>query len=484
MKNVRALVAGAVLAAAGFACALPASAVVHRSGASPLGMGPIKATFAPSEFATHYEVENVVDLAGTPTYAWTLKLQLVDPAGAANPSEPGSAAAVDAKCDSRGVPTGTGIEFVWHHGDAAPDSCNHLKMGPSGHQGVVTVVVTGGGWECTASYDGTNDGVGKAASCREIPKPTPTTTPTTPRRPGPVLIPLHGNPVDDPIIAGKKASHAAALENLQTAKDGGLFAFIPYFKDFNKALGLGGKVPGWKEKALGKALGTVGAAISIIGDATATEFYIAYGIEEKWAQDPPRKDYRVPVVAHVRAPAQVAAGALVTPALAGALNAASANSASLVAQIEAMTLAFERADGAVNAKDVHWESAQAASAASFAAAAAGFALRGSTLRAQLVAALKANRPSLAFSVPAVALPAIAAAAQHRSPPAGLAAALARAGVSARRAWTAILAAPTAAGDLSLTGFLASPGLRASDRKLASSLRALAATLNRIAAKTK
>ena len=36
-------------------------------------------------------------------------------------------------------------------------------MGPSGHQGVVKVTVTRGTEECTATYDGTNTGVGEPA---------------------------------------------------------------------------------------------------------------------------------------------------------------------------------------------------------------------------------------------------------------------------------------------------------------------------------
>ena len=46
------------------------------------------------------------------------------------------------------------IKFLWHHGDQ--DGCNHKDMGPHGHQGLVTVVVKGDGWECTETYKGTN----------------------------------------------------------------------------------------------------------------------------------------------------------------------------------------------------------------------------------------------------------------------------------------------------------------------------------------
>ena len=102
---------------------------------------------------------------------WTLELALVDPAGANPPGRPDEAAAVDLGCNNAGVglpndPFKQAVDkmdedsdFIWHHPDGAPTDtyhCDHTMMGPHGHQGLVTVVVHYGVWECTASYKGTN----------------------------------------------------------------------------------------------------------------------------------------------------------------------------------------------------------------------------------------------------------------------------------------------------------------------------------------
>ena len=129
---------------------------------SPLTVSPVKAVFVPTEFATHYTVV-ASEPGATLTYKWTLTLALVDAKGAADPSQPGAFAAVDAGCKNRGVLTSTDPSFVWHHGPT--DGCDHSKMGPSGHEGLVTVVVSDGTWSCTATFKGTNDGTGSAATC-------------------------------------------------------------------------------------------------------------------------------------------------------------------------------------------------------------------------------------------------------------------------------------------------------------------------------
>ena len=138
---------------------------------SPLTVSPLKATFAPAEFATHYSV-----IAREPgaklTYKWTLTLEVVDAKGAADPTQPGAFAAVDSGCNNRGLLSSTATTFVWHHGGTPADHCDHSKMGPSGHQGLITVVVSDGTWSCTASYKGTNDGTGAAATCAKG-KPAP-----------------------------------------------------------------------------------------------------------------------------------------------------------------------------------------------------------------------------------------------------------------------------------------------------------------------
>jgi len=141
-----------------------AAGAARAATPSPLRLAPISATFVASAFATRYTAA-ASEPGAKLTYRWTLSLRLVDGKGAADPSLPGARAAVDAACDNRGVLTSTAPTFVWHHGDA--DHCDHAKMGPSGHQGLVTVVVGDGTWSCTATYRGTNSGTGGAATCRK-----------------------------------------------------------------------------------------------------------------------------------------------------------------------------------------------------------------------------------------------------------------------------------------------------------------------------
>src|SRR5438132_594457 len=135
---------------------------------SPLTLPQMELVFLPRDFATHYSV--------APTdkhpkrklhYTWTLALKLVDPAGAKAPGVADSGAAVDPPCTDSKLAGGSrsgeatyvwqslGKEFVWYHGDKGdyPDApaygCDHKLMGPSGHQGTVTVAVTDGIWQCT-----------------------------------------------------------------------------------------------------------------------------------------------------------------------------------------------------------------------------------------------------------------------------------------------------------------------------------------------
>lgn len=148
--------------------AVTLSATSATATSSSVTLTPITAAFVQVEFATHFNV-HATDTAGrTLTYNWSLKLQLVDPADAANPGLPGSHAAVDPGCNNHGKLTSTAKEFVWQHSDASPGSCDHSKMGPSGHQGRITVVVSDGAWSCTAIYNGTNSGIGQNAVCAQV----------------------------------------------------------------------------------------------------------------------------------------------------------------------------------------------------------------------------------------------------------------------------------------------------------------------------
>jgi len=142
------------------------------AAAPKLSIPPIQAIFLPTKLATSYTVAPIGEAPKGLTYKWTLQLTLVDPAGAPSSAESDAHAAVDPTCDNTELPGGKaaggetfvwdnlGGSFIWYHGDkgAYPDGygCNHKAMGPSGHEGLVTVVVTGGGWTCTASIKGTN----------------------------------------------------------------------------------------------------------------------------------------------------------------------------------------------------------------------------------------------------------------------------------------------------------------------------------------
>lgn len=149
----------------------------QASPPKPLTMDPITATFNPEYRETRYR-SVLHGSPGDPIHlTWTLHLELVDPAGTPAPGEPGSAAAVDPGCNN----AGSGLPnkpvdythnitydgayhtgFTWHHPDLADSippgeyHCNHLDMGPRGHQGLITVVIRDSNWECGASYKGTN----------------------------------------------------------------------------------------------------------------------------------------------------------------------------------------------------------------------------------------------------------------------------------------------------------------------------------------
>jgi len=143
-------------------------ALAALNSTSSVSLSPITATFQQVEYATHFTVHASDTSGKSLSYTWSLKLQLIDKSRATNPGTPGSAAAVDLGCSNQGKLSATTSEFIWKHGDASLGNCDHSKMGPSGHQGKVTVVVSDGLWVCTASYGGTNSGVGTAAKCAQI----------------------------------------------------------------------------------------------------------------------------------------------------------------------------------------------------------------------------------------------------------------------------------------------------------------------------
>ena len=164
-------------------------------GASTLRILRMRSVFVPGELATKYTVDALTHLGAKVTYDWTLSLGLVDFPGARPPGSPDSGAAFDPSCDNALLPGGSLVsfnrrsdtylwtklaeEFTWFHGDkgAYPGSsygCDHHKMGPSGHQGIVSVTVSDGTWSCTATTDGSNLGLlpenGFESPCRYVPQ--------------------------------------------------------------------------------------------------------------------------------------------------------------------------------------------------------------------------------------------------------------------------------------------------------------------------
>jgi hypothetical protein len=191
---MRTVVVAVILATC--AAALAAAGLAATAKPPPtISIGPIVATFIPSTRDTRYSVSRY-HLNGKPetvTVTWTLKLELVDKAGAPDAGTPGSGAAVDLGCTNNGVgthePQKTTVErgnqtpyFIWHHPD--PDAskppgryhCDHADMGPHGHQGLITIVVADKDTTCTATFKGTNsstaksetDGTASAPKCSPV----------------------------------------------------------------------------------------------------------------------------------------------------------------------------------------------------------------------------------------------------------------------------------------------------------------------------
>jgi tetratricopeptide (TPR) repeat protein len=149
-------------------------------GAPTVLIQRMTSVFVPIELATKYTVSTLAHVRAKLTYDWVLSLGLVDFPGAAPPGNPDSGAAFDPTCNNAYLAGGMlesfdqwsdtyvwtklGADFTWYHGDKGsylPSAygCDHHKMGPSGHQGIVSVTVSDGTWSCTATTDGSNLGL-------------------------------------------------------------------------------------------------------------------------------------------------------------------------------------------------------------------------------------------------------------------------------------------------------------------------------------
>jgi hypothetical protein len=210
LRGVRLLAALAVVgvaaAAAGRGSAGEPKPQPTTTKAGPLTVSSIEAVFVPAELATKYTVtanDTSLAIGEKLTYHWELDLERVDPPDTSPPgyqhTDPKApfyaSAAVDLSCNNAKLAGGkqssftmedgatlndilwTNLEagFTWYHGDKGsyPDDpgygCDHTKMGPSGHQGVVRVSVTNGTWTCRALIRGSNlstsPDYGAAPSC-------------------------------------------------------------------------------------------------------------------------------------------------------------------------------------------------------------------------------------------------------------------------------------------------------------------------------
>jgi hypothetical protein len=156
-----------------------------------LSMTPIKAVFLPApDFATRYTFTyRERNPRAKMTISWHLYLKLIDTEGQPASDVPDSGAELDLLCSNAKFPGRTHAfsapdygsygwdalnkpEFIWYHGDqgvyASPPGygCDHKSMGPSGHQGIVSVeIYDKKGWVCHARYSGTNDGTGAKPRC-------------------------------------------------------------------------------------------------------------------------------------------------------------------------------------------------------------------------------------------------------------------------------------------------------------------------------
>ena len=151
------------------------------AGALAWSITPIDAVFSQACYCTDYQVKisapNHLSSNDQWRVTWTIKLILVDSAGAPDPSTPGSGAAVDSGCDNNGKATSSPFvesispssttDLTWYHPDASSSvpgggagsyHCNHQDQGPHGHQGLVSAVITHGAQTCRVSYWGTHTG--------------------------------------------------------------------------------------------------------------------------------------------------------------------------------------------------------------------------------------------------------------------------------------------------------------------------------------
>jgi hypothetical protein len=458
-----------VLAALVFAGGLIAGIAGAADPAStPPTLKPIVAEFSEQARATSY-LEDATDVASPKklklSYAWTQTPPADDPT-----------------CNEFAVTPGQPNRAVWAHSD--DNGCHHNGIQ---HEGDVTVVVSDGSFSCTATYHGTLSGTGPVpAPCTDLRPPTSSAHTTT----GPTLIPRLVNPVEDPTLLYKRVMGELSKENIQIAKDGGLFSFLPSWHKYilKGTAGLKEKDTfvevildkvGLSKRGLGTAAFKKGfALISIVGDVSAITFDLAALYQGWQAADPPRSDFGVLAVAkgpHMSLPASVTANA--PPAAVQAANALLANAAQLKSANAALLTTFERVQGAFKAGNAAAEAKQAKRGAQLADQAAALMLAQAPLRARLVAATRSF--GAPFTMPPDLVAGVSAGRTVLVPE--IASAFRQAGLTPKQIALAKkqLLAP-AKGSFVFPDFLATPQAAAADRKGAEALRGFAAFLRSIA----
>ena len=122
---------------------------------TPPAVSPIHALFIESASATHYTVTaQEPNGGGQLTYQWRLIPPTADPG-----------------CNHFSA---TGNTAVWQHGDQ--DGCNHQVQVSQGHPGTVIVTISDGAFICSATYFGTNSGIGPAPACSPVNRSIPSAT--------------------------------------------------------------------------------------------------------------------------------------------------------------------------------------------------------------------------------------------------------------------------------------------------------------------
>lgn len=135
------------------AAVAPASATPVTTVAPAPVLAPVAGVFDQSTFSTTYTV-NVQPAAGL-TYTWSVSI----------PGDPGCAAGFKG-----GSPAPN--QATWFHADVSQGGhCGHAPgaVGPRGHAGVVTVVVSNGNWSCTATFGGTEGPNGQPSATGDPP---------------------------------------------------------------------------------------------------------------------------------------------------------------------------------------------------------------------------------------------------------------------------------------------------------------------------